>query len=48
MSGTGFLASSAMAWTAPIFMASLISVARASRAPRNMNGNPSTLLTWLG
>ena len=37
-----------MACTAANFMASLILVARTSRAPRKMNGKPSTLLTWLG
>lgn len=47
-SGTSSRARSARACTAASFMASLISVARTSRAPRKMKGNPNTLLTWLG
>ncbi len=34
--------------TQPTFIASLISVAPTSRAPRKMNGKHRTLLTWLG
>src|SRR5699024_29166 len=39
---------SARARAAAIFMASLMSLARASRAPRKMPGKASTLLIWLG
>ena len=48
ISGTGVLASSASAFTAASFMASLICVARTSSAPRKIYGKPSTLFTWLG
>ena len=37
-----------MARAAATFMASLISLARTSRAPRKMPGKARTLLTWLG
>ena len=47
-SGTSIFASDARALDAAIFMASLISRARTSSAPRKMKGKPSTLLTWLG
>jgi hypothetical protein len=47
-SGTSILASEASAFDAAIFIASLISLARTSSAPRKMNGKPRTLLTWLG
>jgi len=47
-SGTASFARFASAWTAAIFISSLIADAWTSRAPRKMNGNPSTLLTWLG
>ena len=39
---------SAMAWAAASFIASVIWVAPASRAPRKMPGNASTLLIWFG
>ena len=42
------MARSASARVAASFISSLIAVARTSRAPRKMNGKPSTLLTWLG
>ena len=38
----------AMASAAASFMLSVISVARASRAPRKMPGKASTLLIWFG
>ena len=47
-SGTSIFASAASACDAARFIASLISVARTSSAPRKMNGKPSTLLTWFG
>ena len=45
--GAGFNAHSANI-VAAIFIASFTSVARASSAPRKMNGKPRTLLTWFG
>ena len=47
-SGTDCFAKSARAWTAAIFISSFIFVALTSKAPRNMKGNPNTLLTWFG
>src|SRR6056300_320893 len=47
-SGTGSLAKSAKAFTAAIFIASLIFVARTSKAPLNIKGKPKTLFTWFG
>ena len=44
LSTLGRLTRSAMAWAAAIFMASLMSVARTSMAPRKMPGKASTLL----
>ena len=41
-------ASPAIALAAAIFISSLISRARTSRAPRKIPGNPRTLFTWLG
>ena len=41
-------ASAASARVAAIFISSFTSVARASSAPRKMNGKPRTLLTWFG
>ena len=43
---TGAMFSSAL--EAAIFISILIRREKVSRAPRKMNGNPSTLLTWLG
>jgi hypothetical protein len=48
ISGTGERASSANAFTAASFIASLMVVARTSNAPRKIKGKPSTLFTWLG
>ena len=42
------LASFANAIDAATFISSFMSVAATSRAPLNINGKPSTLLTWLG
>jgi hypothetical protein len=47
-SGTSSRASSARARVAAIFISSFTSVARASSAPRKMNGKPRTLFTWFG
>src|SRR5204862_291707 len=48
MSDCSIIARSAIARTHASFIASLIVVAPTSSAPRKMNGQHSTLLTWFG
>jgi len=47
-SGTGYLASSAKAIAAAVFISSLIYFALTSRVALNKNGKHITLLIWLG